>query len=86
METLKRLAKKKLTNSIEFYVRNYYKLLETDPRWLAMTREQIILEYYTLFYQDKQNRGENIDDSYEDPDFDEWDKTTEESGEDTNEI
>jgi len=51
-----------------------------------MTREQIILEYYTLFYQDKQNRGENIDDSYEDPDFDEWDKTTEESGEDTNEI
>jgi hypothetical protein len=56
-----------------WWVRQLYKLPPTDPRFLAMTPEMILLEqeHYLL---DHPELGKK--ESYADPDYEEWEKKT----------
>ncbi|MFS8214823.1 hypothetical protein [Paenibacillus sp. S29] len=54
----------------------YGGLPPTDPRILAMTEEQIDLEFEHMEIDRKARDGKS--EEYEDPDFDEWARETEE--------
>jgi len=56
---------KDLARSYEFWFRQKYSLPPTDPRFLAMTSEDVEAEYWACHYEKNGDQEE-----YEDDDFD----------------
>lgn len=54
-----------MATSLEFWFRRKYSLPPSDPRFLALTTEDIEAEYWAWYYAEN-NRGEEV----EDDDFD----------------
>lgn len=54
-----------MANSLEFWLRRKYSLAPTDPRFLAMTPEDIEAEYWAHYYYENRSVEE-----VEDEDFD----------------
>ena len=48
------------SRSVAFYVRQAYQLPPSDPRWLALTPDEIYAEYWRLVYYHKHLRGEPV--------------------------
>ena len=59
---------KDLAKTIEFWFRKKYSLTEHDPRFLEMTVEEMLADYWAHHYHDNPNAGQE---EYEDPDFEE---------------
>ncbi len=62
---LKRIASQQ-SKSVEWWFRDRYKLAPTDPRFLDMTRNGMVLEYWTAHYASMPAASFEADD----PDFD----------------
>lgn len=54
--------------SVEFWFRRKYGLTEYDPRFLEMTVEEMLADYWAHHYFDNPNAGQE---EFEDPDFEE---------------
>lgn len=54
---------------MEWWFRDRYRLPPTDPRYLDMTREAMLLEYWTAYYADLARNGASTFEA-EDEEFD----------------
>lgn len=54
-----------MATSLEFWFRRKYQLAPTDPRFLALTTDEIETEYWAHFYHENDGKDE-----VEDEDFD----------------
>lgn len=59
---------KELAGSVEFWFRRRYGLTEHDPRYLEMTVEEMLSDYWAHHYFDNPNAGQE---EFENTDFDE---------------
>lgn len=53
------------SKSYEFAVRQYYKLLPTDPHFLMMTRKQVLQEFWRIYYFKlrEKNPGQGVEEA-----------------------
>lgn len=70
MRNRARDAGRRRKDTLEFWFRRKYNLPPTDPRFLDMTQEELLSEWYAHHFTENPNSEE-----FEDPDFDEeWEQ------------
>jgi hypothetical protein len=50
---------------MQFWVRNHYRVLPTDPRWLALDDEQVIAIYLSHHYAENGVPNEVVDENFD---------------------
>ena len=65
LKDLKRKARQQ-ADSLQWWFRDRYRLPPNDPRFLALTNDDLALEYWTAYYAASAARGDAI--SFEDED------------------
>ena len=69
LKDLKRQARE-AANSLQWWFRDRYRLPPNDPRFLALTSDELALDYWTAYYAASAAKGENISFEDEDDDYD----------------
>lgn len=69
LKEIKRQARE-AANSLQWWFRDRYRLPPNDPRFLALTSDELALDYWTAYYAASAAKGEAISFDEEDDDYD----------------